>query len=173
MTMQANTETLTCQSILESLRFLPPNTTALTQPLDQGIIRAFKSRYIKLLLDAVIAEYEVTKTSKNICKNITLENAIRWCATACDTIPKSCLVNCWKKCGFFRNDGDMPVLLIDEDDCEDELSERLRVASSIFADSIGYEEYINRIELRYREIQQNIDDDNFRWIENIQPMDVD
>ncbi|XP_071952507.1 tigger transposable element-derived protein 4-like [Antedon mediterranea] len=37
------------------LAFLPPNTTSVLQPLDQGIIKAFKSRYRAKLLRSVLA----------------------------------------------------------------------------------------------------------------------
>jgi hypothetical protein len=37
------------------LIFLPPNTTARTQPLDSGIIRNFKLKYRKMLLEFLLS----------------------------------------------------------------------------------------------------------------------
>ena len=37
------------------LEYLPPNTTAILQPLDQGIIQGFKVNYRKQLLRKIIA----------------------------------------------------------------------------------------------------------------------
>ena len=36
--------------------YLPPNTTALFQPMDQGVVEAFKRRYRKDLLQKLLLE---------------------------------------------------------------------------------------------------------------------
>ena len=57
----------------------------------------------------------------------------------------------------------MPVLLFDENDSdyEDELSERFRLASRLFVDSVGYEEYIESLTSGYdsdiNEIYMDVD----------------
>jgi hypothetical protein len=46
----------TCKHLL--IERLPPNSTSLTQPLDQGVISAFKRRYLEMLSNkAIIKEY--------------------------------------------------------------------------------------------------------------------
>ena len=40
------------------LAFLPPNTTAHTQPLDQAIIQALKLHYRKLILQKLLSSYD-------------------------------------------------------------------------------------------------------------------
>ena len=42
-----------------TLRFLPPNTTSKLQPLDLGIIRAFKARYRKHMLKHLVAKIDI------------------------------------------------------------------------------------------------------------------
>ena len=42
-----------------TLHFLPPNTTSKLQPLDLGIIRAFKARYRKHMLKHLVAKIDI------------------------------------------------------------------------------------------------------------------
>nr|XP_002735421.1 PREDICTED: tigger transposable element-derived protein 6-like [Saccoglossus kowalevskii] len=46
-----------------TLKFFPANTTSVLQPLDQGIIRAFKARYRKRLLRSVIAKIDTESSA--------------------------------------------------------------------------------------------------------------
>ncbi len=48
--------------------FLPPNTTARTQPLDSRIIRNFKVKYRKMLLEFLLSHEDVTALADAIKK---------------------------------------------------------------------------------------------------------
>jgi hypothetical protein len=50
------------------LVFLPPNTTVGTQPLDSGIIRNFKVKYRKMLLEFLLSHEDVTALADAIKK---------------------------------------------------------------------------------------------------------
>ena len=42
--------------------FLPPNTTSLIQPMDQGVLQAMKNRYKRKLLQKVICSQDIDQT---------------------------------------------------------------------------------------------------------------
>lgn len=44
------------------LLFLPPNTTASFQPMDQGIISSFKAQYCRLMIKKQLHEFEANKS---------------------------------------------------------------------------------------------------------------
>ena len=133
------------------LKFLPPRTTSLTQPLDQGIIRAFKARYISKLLDHIVGKFEQTNSTHNICKSVSLFDALKWSSESWHEVSDICIENCWRSSGYVRSIGDMPVICLDDEDYEDNLCAKFDSATSIFVDSIDYENYIENIMQRYEE----------------------
>ncbi|XP_071043363.1 jerky protein homolog-like [Parasteatoda tepidariorum] len=59
------------------LVFLPPNTTAIIQPLDQGIIRSFKFHYRKMVVRKIICDINCDSslellTAKKLSKSLTI-----------------------------------------------------------------------------------------------------
>ena len=80
--------------------YLPPNTTSLIQPMDQGAIATFKAYYLRTTFAQAIAatdsnpelplqqfwkEYDIYKCIKNI--------AVAW-----EAVTKKCMIGIWKKC---------------------------------------------------------------------------
>ena len=83
--------------------FLPKNTTALIQPLDQGIIKAFKAHYRRELLSAIVnsdEEMEIYLKSINL-KTVAYSIGLAW-----ESISTATIQNCWKKCSFEQNIAD-------------------------------------------------------------------
>lgn len=74
--------------------YLPKNTTALIQPLDQGIISAFKSNYRREMITSLLAsDTEVSTFLKKMdLKDVSYSIGLAWQAITSDTIR-----NCWKK----------------------------------------------------------------------------
>ena len=83
-----------------NLKFLPPNTTSHLQPLDQGIIRAFKARYRKHMLRYLVCRIEVADNATELCKQLTLLDAINWLASAWDETKESTISKCFVGAGF-------------------------------------------------------------------------
>ncbi|XP_028659097.1 jerky protein homolog-like [Erpetoichthys calabaricus] len=64
--------------------YLPPNVTALKQPMDQGVLEAFKCRYRKSLLHSVLEE---DGDVREFYKKWTIKDAIFSCSESWDDMP--------------------------------------------------------------------------------------
>src|SRR6266516_4411090 len=60
------------------LHFLPPNTTAHLQPIDQGIIHSFKSNYRKFLCKDRIDAFDQFQEHGTEIPTLNILNAIDW-----------------------------------------------------------------------------------------------
>uniref|UniRef100_A0A1A9WZL6 HTH CENPB-type domain-containing protein n=1 Tax=Glossina brevipalpis TaxID=37001 RepID=A0A1A9WZL6_9MUSC len=64
------------------VEFLPPNTTSLLQPLDQGIIATFKAYYIRKSFELILEKMELSNTTvKEFCKQFSILNCVEIVAT--------------------------------------------------------------------------------------------
>lgn len=91
-----------------TVEFLPPNTTSIIQPMDQGIIKNLKTYYRKQLCERLISLIDSQDPSteaplpfdKLAIKNVTLLNAITMLAIAWNSVTQPTLQNCFRKGGF-------------------------------------------------------------------------
>ncbi|GFV63522.1 tigger transposable element-derived protein 1 [Trichonephila clavipes] len=80
------------------LVFLPPNTTSLIQPLDQGIIATFKKYYIKTTYKFILNKLEnESLTVKDVWKQFSIFDCLIHVASASAQIRHRTLNACWKK----------------------------------------------------------------------------
>ncbi|QBM90131.1 Tc5 transposase DNA-binding domain-containing protein [Metschnikowia aff. pulcherrima] len=93
------------------VHFLPPNTTSKLQPLDQGIIRKFKSgyaiRWLRFLLRCSL-------NSVDPVKRVTMLDAIKWSICAWAEVDADCIYHCWRHTRYFEIPLDDPVEVVDE-----------------------------------------------------------
>lgn len=80
--------------------FLPPNTTAFCQPLDQGIIQAFKLRYRKMQMQKLVSQMSQASTVSTLTKSLTVLDAINWTDLSVKQVNKSTVQKCFVKAGF-------------------------------------------------------------------------
>jgi len=81
------------------LFFLPPNTSSLIQPLDQGIIKSCKDNYKRHLMDLVSLEIDNNEnlTQEDLLKKINCYDAIVWIAKSWENVTVDCIKNCFRK----------------------------------------------------------------------------
>ena len=110
-----------------SIHFLPPNSTSKIQPLDAGIIAAFKKQYRArqyqmALLEAELGNTDIYKvdilTAMRMCQRI-------WAGLSMDTIR-----NCWRHTGLVEWDGEVQCNA-EEGELDKELGESLRKLTEV------------------------------------------
>ncbi len=84
------------------LVFFPANTTSVTQPMDQGVIKNFKTHYRKRILQSLVANIDSSSSVQELTKNITVLDALRWISDSYKNtcISKQCIKNAFKEAGF-------------------------------------------------------------------------
>lgn len=79
------------------IEFLPANTTAISQPLDQGIIRSFKSYYRQILLRKQIIAIEKGINVRNFIKSISLLDVMFYIKRSWWLVESQTIKNCFRK----------------------------------------------------------------------------
>lgn len=78
--------------------FLPPNTTSVLQPMDQGILETLKKHYKKQLLRHLIIENDSSSLPvPEVLKKLTIKDAVYWSAHSWEEITPLTLSKAWKK----------------------------------------------------------------------------
>jgi len=77
--------------------FLPPNTTSLIQPLDQGIIATFKKYYVKRTFKFIFDRIEKSDLSvTEVWKNFSMFDCLNHISSALSDMRPETLNVCWK-----------------------------------------------------------------------------
>ena len=80
------------------LVFLPPNTTSVLQPCDQGIIQNLKTLYRKRIMKRLVAAIDSGEGSNHL--NMTILDAMTTAAFAWDEVKVETVANCFRHAGF-------------------------------------------------------------------------
>ncbi|CAH0725635.1 unnamed protein product, partial [Brenthis ino] len=111
-----------------TLVFLPPNTTSVLQPMDQGIIRALKAHFRKNLVLKMIQFLDGGCSSVE-CPKITVLDAILMIQDAWTQLKQGTIFNCYKHAGFVRSNVECTIT-------SDDFNEEDDVPLSIWAKAI-------------------------------------
>jgi hypothetical protein len=76
------------------VEFLPPNTTSVCQPLDQGIIRTWKAYYRRRWVVYQADHYE---KKEDPFQTMDILQAVKWSIQAWQDITDITIANCWLK----------------------------------------------------------------------------
>lgn len=96
--------------MLDNVKFvyLPPNTTARLQPLDQGIIESFKKQFRKLQMDHCLDLLNNKQLPfQDALKQITVLDAIIWSMQAWQQVSTTTIQKCFKRCGLKSEEGQL------------------------------------------------------------------
>ncbi|KAG0427636.1 Tigger transposable element-derived protein 6, partial [Dictyocoela muelleri] len=85
------------------LFFFPPNCTSLIQPLDLGIINAFKHKFKSLLTNFQMYNALSNDLSQTeVFKKIDILCVMNWIEKSLNSITKETIKNCWKKANILN-----------------------------------------------------------------------
>jgi hypothetical protein len=97
-----------CHKINETLKnikiiFMPPNTTSLIQPLDQGIIRTVKVHYRTQVMRRMLQAVDNGTSIIDYAKSIDILKALHMLKRAWFLVSPTTIQNCFRKAGFLVN----------------------------------------------------------------------
>ena len=89
--------------------FLPANLTATLQPLDQGVIKCFKSIFTNKKLSDIIEKVESGCNVFDSYKKLTIKDAVVWISFARHEITTSKIANCFKHANWYWETKDIEI----------------------------------------------------------------
>ncbi|XP_032871920.1 tigger transposable element-derived protein 1-like isoform X2 [Amblyraja radiata] len=77
--------------------YLPPYTTALIQPMGQGVIAAFKAYYVGQMFAQAVEVTQSGQTLREFWREFNIASAIRNIAAAWEEVTQQCMKGAWKQ----------------------------------------------------------------------------
>jgi hypothetical protein len=60
------------------LAWFPPNTTSVSQPMDQGVIKCAKLNYHKVIMRPLLANMDTASSATKLAKSVSVLDAVIW-----------------------------------------------------------------------------------------------
>ena len=150
--------------------FLPKNTTSRLQPLDAGIIRNFKFKYRKRLVNYELSRIREDTSATQIVKGVDVIMAIRWLQEAWKEVTNLTIKNYFEKCGI-KGDDEL-IEGQEDDDLEFEALVRELTTDISAAEYANFDEnvqasepMINEFEIDWR---QRVGENSINAIQNLE-----
>jgi hypothetical protein len=86
------------------LSWFPPNTTSVSQPIDQGVIKCVKLNYRKLIMRSLLANMNAASSATDLAKSISVLYAVIWIAEATKQVSPQTVQRCSQKATFSTSD---------------------------------------------------------------------
>lgn len=83
--------------------FLPPNTTSVCQPMDQGIIQNFKFFYRDQIVKHILSKMEYASSASDLSKSVNVLEALYFIKNAWNKVTPNTIQNCYAKAGFKKS----------------------------------------------------------------------
>ena len=136
-----------------TVMYLPPNTTSIIQPLDQGVISSFKRHYRKeLVKEIVLSEFDVTP----FLKQFRLKEMFFVAGRAWETVTAKTIENCWME-GLAPAFPKTPDNDESDDETEDFLgftTDEIAVAERRLVDQLNADESVSELIEKWATIDQ-------------------
>ena len=98
----------TCHSLIKlsnmRLAWFPPNTTRVSQPVDQGIIQNVKVHYHKLLMQSLLPNMDCTSSCSELARTVSVLDAVIWISQAVKKLLSKTVTRCFEEAGFFTGE---------------------------------------------------------------------
>ena len=108
------------ESVTRKKIFLPPNTTSVSQPMDQCVIRCLKAHYSKRLVKLILHNLD----SNKLLPKVSFLAALQLLASAWNEVSQTRIVNCFKKTKI--SEKDQTIAINGQDDPFKEINENLK-----------------------------------------------
>ena len=150
-----------------TLKFLPPNTTSMTHPMDMGVIKSLKHHYRKALAKKRLLAYEA-----GIDFTFDLLKCLEFLKLSWASVSEMAIANCFKKVGFVSSDTSLGVVGINDGDELDTMINKLRRHTTI-PDEIDSEAFVTIDDnIPVTETDEEIDNDREDEEEPVELTDV-
>ena len=90
-------ENLSSEDGLITCAYLPPNTTSVIQPMDQGVLENIKRRYKMDLLLRHLNENDLGRNTVDFIKSLNIKDAVLMAAKSWDDVEERTIVRSWNK----------------------------------------------------------------------------
>ena len=89
-----------------NIRFLPPNTTPILQPLDVGVNKIFKNEIKNFYMSWLVDKFNQDQTLVKLNKRDRTNLLINWIKLSWNLITSETIKKSFEFCGYFKNDTD-------------------------------------------------------------------